>query len=295
MKHSFWALVVAVVCMATVGTAGAATIYDSIPSPQPYNVPSQPYQAQQTAEFGDHIAFSGTARQLTTVTVAMSDWARRSDYMDEVAGVWTTKADFGHVAMTESGFSHPLTFNIYAVDKSGSVPATGSLVASLTSNAFIAWRPENNPTDNSVWIAPDGNPYHGYFTTVTFDFTSLNVTLPDEIIYGLAFNTYSWGSNPIGKHGPYESLNFALSTATTVGVDVDTDAVFWNTSTAAWYADKGASGVGVFRYDDQWTPYVPAVTFDAQPVPEPMTMVFFGTGLAGVMGFVARRKMRNAA
>ena len=31
------------------------------------------------------------------------------------------------------------------------------------------------------------------------------------------------------------------------------------------------------------------------PVPEPITMIFFGTGLAGVFGFVARRRMQKAA
>ena len=36
-------------------------------------------------------------------------------------------------------------------------------------------------------------------------------------------------------------------------------AVFWNTITASWYTDGGASGVGIFRQDTGWTGYVPAV------------------------------------
>ena len=31
----------------------------------------------------------------------------------------------------------------------------------------------------------------------------------------------------------------------------------------------------------------------ASPIPEPMTMIFFGTGLVGVAGFAGRRKMRK--
>jgi hypothetical protein len=42
--------------------------------------------------------------------------------------------------------------------------------------------------------------------------------------------------------------------AATVGTDVDTDSVFWNTSTAGEYADGGTAGVGIFRKDTGWTP-----------------------------------------
>jgi hypothetical protein len=46
-----------------------------------------------------------------------------------------------------------------------------------------------------------------------------------------------------------------------VGTDNNTDAVYWNTKTAASYSDGGLAGVGVFRLDTNWTPYVPAVKF----------------------------------
>jgi hypothetical protein len=40
----------------------------------------------------------------------------------------------------------------------------------------------------------------------------------------------------------------------TVGSDANTDAVFWNTSYAGFYADGGASAVGTFREDTNWRP-----------------------------------------
>jgi hypothetical protein len=43
---------------------------------------------------------------------------------------------------------------------------------------------------------------------VAFDFTG--TTVPNSLIYGLAFNTETWGANPIGTSGPYNSLNFGL-------------------------------------------------------------------------------------
>jgi hypothetical protein len=67
--------------------------------------------------------------------------------------------------------------------------------------------------------------------------------VPAEFIYGIAYSTQSYGSLPMGAAGPYNSLNVGLldtrdySGQPTVGTDVDTDAVFWNTLTAAWYSD----------------------------------------------------------
>ena len=36
-----------------------------------------------------------------------------------------------------------------------------------------------------------------------------------------------------------------------------------------------------------------AATMDLAAIPEPISLIFFGTGLAGVFGFVSRRKMRR--
>lgn len=60
--------------------AAGTIVFDSIPEPLPGNLPSQPYQAQQAAEVGDHILFAGTARNLSSVTVTLSSWAKHSEY-----------------------------------------------------------------------------------------------------------------------------------------------------------------------------------------------------------------------
>ncbi len=96
--------------------------------------------------------------------------------------------------------------------------------------------------------------YNGFAFNITFDMSSLNLTLPNDIIVGIAYNTQTYGAAPIGVAGPYNSLNVGALGAATVGTDGSTDKVFWNTSTAAWYADGGAGGVGIFREDSNWTP-----------------------------------------
>jgi hypothetical protein len=230
-------------------------IYNSVPQPLPPNLPSLGYQATSTQEFGDNIAFAGTNRRVTKVTVTMSDWALHSDYP----------------SMDAAGWTHPITLNLYTVDHSGPNPARGSLITTVTQTFGIPWRPEADPTcpgGGTAWRAGDGLCYNGLAFNITFDLSSLNVILPNEIIYGIAYNTETHGYTPIGAPGPYNSLNVGLNDLPpTTGTDVEEDALFWNTSFAGFYTDGGAGGVSIFRRDTAWTPYTPTIQFKATEVP----------------------------
>ena len=240
-----WTAVVFYLLLAGSSNATAQVIYNSIPNPLPPNVPSLGYQANQTAEFGDLISFSGATRTLTTVTVVMSDWARESDF---------------HSPGT--GFNFPLTLNLYNVDNSGPNPAPGTLITSKTQTFFIPFRPEDDPTcpNSGTYRASDGNCYSGLAFEVTFDFGG--TVVPGQIIYGLAYNTTTWGYHPLGVPGPWESLNFGLATVPpSVGANPFPDTAYWNTETPGDYSDGGAGGVGTFRRDTNWTPYSGAISF----------------------------------
>jgi hypothetical protein len=52
-----------------------------------------------------------------------------------------------------------------------------------------------------------------------------------------------------------------VADAPTIGIDVDSDAVYWNTMTAGNYTLPGPTGT--FRKDAAWSGYVPAVEFTA--------------------------------
>ena len=228
------------------------TVYDHNPTPLPPNVPSVGFQATQTAEFGDNVLLAGTDRHAATAVVTMSDWAKHSDYP----------------TMPAAGFNHPITLNIYSVNHSGPNPALGALLGTVTQTFLIPWRPEPSLGCGTAWRASDNLCYNGLAFKITFDLRGLGLTLPSDVIVGVAYNTNTWGYHPIGQSGPYESLNVGLATGTpaSVGVDIESDAVFWNTSTAANYTDGGAGGVGIFRRDDNWTPYAPAFQLTAYTI-----------------------------
>jgi hypothetical protein len=232
-------------------------VFDSIPVPTPFNVPSQPFQAQQTAEFGDAITLAGTARKAVSVTILMSGWAKFSSYP----------------TMSPAGFVHPVTVNLYS-DNAHAVAHNPDL-GSFTQNVLMSWRPEADPTCPNTgygagfgWRASDNACYNGYAFPITVSLGG--VTLPSTFIYGIAYNTQTWGYAPIGFDGPYTSLNVGLKGTTgpplvpgvpSIGTDNDPNAVYWNTKTASLYTDGGAGGTGTFRLDTNWAPYIPAVRF----------------------------------
>ncbi|HLJ13983.1 MAG TPA: hypothetical protein VKV15_05760 [Bryobacteraceae bacterium] len=237
------------------GYAIAQTIvYSSLPIPQPPNVPSEGFECCGTAELGDQVQLAGTARVGGFVTVLMSDWAKHSDYP----------------SMSSAGYTHPITLAIY--DTVANARAHNPLF-SVTQPFLIPWRPEPDPTcidtGFSPWRSPvDQKCYNGFAFTITFDVRHAGiggapVQLPDTLIFGVAYNTSTWGYHPLGVGGPYDSLNVGLNSTSgpSVGTDVNPDVVFWNTHYG--YTDNGADGLDVFRPDTGWAPYVPAVQISA--------------------------------
>ena len=243
MKASKWkvpSLVFTAVLLlgAAPALAQGTIVYNSIPSPTPPNVVSEGFQCCQNAEFGDRIRLEAdTPRFAATATVLMSSWSLRADY---------PLAD-------AAGYSHPITLNIY-VDAASAAAHTP--VKTVTENFLIPWRPAADPTceGGTAWRSPSDNKcYNGFAFTITFNLKSFNYILPAEFIYGIAYNTNTWGYNPIGQPGPYESLNLGLNNTppVEVGADVNGDEVY----------RSFATGTAGFLPETGWAPYTPAVQF----------------------------------
>ena len=256
--------------------AFAEVIYNSIPAGTlAANYTSQPYQAQQVSEFGDRISFGGSARQLSSASVTMSMWARYDD--------WNPGGQYyGTGAYAGAGYTQSFTFNIYNAG-TGSTP--GSLIGSVTQDKYIQYRP-------TVWASANG-----IAQTISFDLSGLGITLPESIVWGLAFNTQSYGYPATGAVGPYNMLNVCFNQSSawapadggvTVG-STDLLTKFINSTNPAQYGSLGT--VGTFSLAETGTTgsgkalNAPMVSFSAVPAPGALALL----GVAGLVGGRRRR------
>ena len=259
---------IAAVIPATVFAAPAATstvLYNSM-APAPGNLPSIGFEATQAAEFGNAITLTHSAK-LATVVVTMDTW-----------GCQTRPSAVCH---TNAGakFNEPITLNIYqapAADPRTQTDAVGSglpgaVIVSVTKTFAIPYRPSANNTkcigdEAGDWFdAKLGECFPGMATNITFNLTSLKLTLPTHIVYGIAYNTSDYGANKYGDgtacHATaegcgYDSLNVGLTQDPdnlNVGADTYPGYIYWNTQTAGNYCDSGGAGTGTFRFDSPST------------------------------------------
>ena len=247
-------------------------IYDSTVTPLPGNLPSEGAEAYAFNEFGDGITFAGTSRNLINVTVTLSSFACQS-------GFWNSG---NCVSASGATFSVPITFNIYNAGN----PVPGSQIATVTQNITVPYRPSADNVnctgaDAGKWFdATSGQCFNGKAVNVTFDFSSLNVALPNSVVYGLVYNTTHYGPNPIGESAacfstvagcPYDTLNIALAPVVTVGTKPFFNTLYQNSPLGIEYCDGGLAGTGFFRLDSPtsacWAGYIPAAQFNASNQP----------------------------
>ena len=279
MRNSFilGSMMVVTACNAA---AFAEVIYNSIPATLAANYTSQPYQAQQVSEFGDRVSFGGSARQLSSASVTMSMWGRYEDW--NVGGQY-----YGTGAYAGAGYTQSFTFNIYNAG-TGSTP--GSLIGSVTQDKYIQYRP-------TVWASANGIAQN-----ITFDLSGLGITLPESIVWGLAFNTQSYGASPTGANGPYNQLNVCYNQSSawapanggvTVG-STDLLTKFMNAATnvnGQYGTYYSPTTVGTFSMAETGTTPsgkalgAPMVSFSAVPAPGALALL----GVAGLVGGRRRR------
>lgn len=261
MKTSFFLIICMAALMAAV--CSAEVVYSSLPPTGTPNTPSLGYQATSTYGFGNGVVLASGPAQLSNARIYMSNWALESTY--EPVG-------------TTAGFVVNTTLRFYNVGAGNTV---GSEFGSVNADQLIAWRPEADPSCGTGWKASNGQCYNGLGQLISFDLGGL--AAPDQFIWRLDFNTQSYGANPTGVDGPYNSLNVGTSNGATVGSDLVADSAYWNTTVAGFYNDGGAGGTGTFRLDQGgWGGYTPAAEFSTAAVPEPASWGLLITAVFGI-------------
>jgi hypothetical protein len=247
-KRSISILIAILAIFAVAGSASAASpgtsvIYSSlVSSPLHGNMVSLGAEAYAFNELGNAVTFSATSknRSLSNVIVTMSSWGCQS-------GHWTT----GDCLTTPGAtFQAPITFNVY--------DATGTtLLASSTKTFAIPYRPSASAkcADGRWYDNALKSCFNGLATNITFAFSG--PTLPDSVVFGIAYNTTHYGYNPIGEGAScyttsagcgYDSMNIALSTETDVSAGT-------NTTPGSIWVNRAPT--------TDWAPYIPAVQIKA--------------------------------
>ncbi len=235
----------ALTSLSPAGAAVTTAVYDSMPDPLASSYPSQPYQAQQTAEFGAKIQFAAGLRNFEDADVVLNSWACET-------GSW----NLGDCVTTPgSTFNQEVTLNIYDVAIDGT---KGSLLKTVTQTFAIPYRPTANSAcgNNTQWMNNVGGCQNGYNVPVKFNLDS--VVLPDQVIYGVAINTQTWGYQPTGVDGPYNSLNFSV---------VDTTLITSGTSIEVF---RAYAPTNIFAAEAGWGTQTPAVQFNVA-LPKPVS------------------------
>jgi len=272
---------------ASAGAAPAASsvLYNStVTLSRVGNLPSEGGEAYAFAEFGNQITLTRAAKA-RTVVVTLSSWGCQS-------GTWT-----GDNCVTAAGakFTEPITLNIYDAPAATTPPTVvpGARILSVTKTFSVPYRPSANATKCTGSSAGQwydralGSCFNGLATNITFNLTSLNLSLPRSLVFGIAYNTSDYGYAPYGDSTPchstsegcpYDSLNVGLSqdpTNLSRGTDPNPGTIFQNSPLAGEYCDGGAGGTSVFRLDSPGSPcwgvstadeapwYIPAVEFTA--------------------------------
>ncbi len=264
IPKSVGAILAAVAILAlSAATAGAATIYNNMPSPKPGNVASIGFEATSSAEFGGQVQFAGTARKNPKVTVLMSSWGCQE-------GGWTG----GCKTVGGATFSQPLTLNVYEV---GPNDEPGAQVASVTQTFNIPYRPSASKQctgENAGKWSKGGECFNG--KAVTESFSLMGVTLPAKAILSIAYNTTNYGAAPIGpkpcgafnpSRCAYDALNVGVTEPANeespepVNPSVGSDPLpaydYVNSSWGAMYEPEPHGTVGTFSKANGWTGYQP--------------------------------------
>jgi hypothetical protein len=116
----------------------------------------------------------------------------------------------------------------------------GNVLATTTATVAFAYRPSASVkcTEGRWYNSKDKTCYNGLPQSVTLSFAGSPVTLPEQVIWSVQYNTTHFGPAPIGESAAcftesggcgYDSLNigtYSFPTAPFVGTDLNEDEIY---------------------------------------------------------------------
>ena len=174
--------------------------------------PGVAFEANQWNEFGDSVTLSGTGGTLKSLVVDFQSFAC-------VTGTWNNQGGNNLCGggttpgVSPGTFTWPITANIYAADSSG-LPTGPALASTGPVDEQIPFRPNADPTNCPLtpnkWFNPQalggGACQNSIATVLTFNnwiFQSgFTGTLPENVVWTVAFNTSTSGYTPQGAQTP---------------------------------------------------------------------------------------------
>ncbi|MBC7764567.1 hypothetical protein H7Y29_02540 [Microbacteriaceae bacterium] len=209
--------------------------YNSMVSPMAEDVYGINFEDRHISELGSQVGLAGTDRMNSNVTFLMTSAACQN-------GTWNS----GCSTAAGSTFTHPVTLNAYNVNPDNTV---GDRFATVTKTFTMPYRPSSDGCGggNTTWTGTDTQCHTS--KAFTIDFSLAGITLPNNVIFGIAFNTEHEGLLPKGTPGPYNYLGVGTSGAPSVGVSLPgaSDA-YVAYSPAGTYCD-GTPGTDTFHLD----------------------------------------------
>lgn len=171
-------------------TAGAEVVYNNIPSSA---LPALGFESDSVWEFGGEVELEGTSRTSPTVAVELESYACQT------GSVETCTTSPG------SSFEWPITLSIYKV---GSLSAP---IARITRTFKIKYRPSESPKCPDVGWTKGFGKECAFAKGTKVKFKLPGATLPTQAVIAVAYNTETYGAEPTGVAGPYNSLNVAVN------------------------------------------------------------------------------------
>jgi len=174
---------------------GGGLVYSNIPA-DTSGLPVALFESYAISEFGGEVQLGGSGRAKPVVSILMASYACQHGHG---AGCRTSPG---------ASFSWPLTLELYGAGPEGT---RDPLLARVTHRFRIPYRPSSRAgCPDEGWTQGFGARCEfALMHLVSFSFPKL--TLPSRVILGLAFETQDYGTEPVGKPGPYDQLGVAIA------------------------------------------------------------------------------------